>query len=155
MMGTPGILRMRRFRSCAAKVSAPCSRHDTTRHGMSKRQLQHGQLALSHVATMKHRCCVQRSTKQSSAYLRKRCLRTGFEVRGCIACYAGNARPLVLARQPLEPRIPRDAQRHFVLRAQFLKLGHNAIAGRGVRLRGEGSGGFSAIKGMARGLQQT
>ena len=60
-------------------------------------------------------------------------------------------RALVLARQPLEPRIPRDAQRHFVLGAQFLKLGHNAIAGRGVRLRGEGSGGFSAMEGAWRG----
>jgi len=46
-------------------------------------------------------------------------------------------RALVLARQPLEPRIPRDAQRHFVLGAQFFKLSHDAIAGQENQRGGE------------------
>jgi hypothetical protein len=77
---------------------------------------------------MKQRCCVQRSTKQSSAYLHVEAI----SALRCLCLWGerrGRPRSLVLARKPLEARVACDAQRHFVLGAKFFKLGHDAIAG--------------------------
>jgi hypothetical protein len=124
MMGTPGILRMRRLRSCGGKKRESMSFCHHHHHQQQQQQL----LALSQVATMKQRCCVQRSTKQSSAYLHAEAINA---LRSLCLCGGrrGQSRSLVLARQPLEARVACDAQRHFILGAKFFKLGHDAIAG--------------------------